>query len=255
MCYDAEARPPLPPIRGAALDSGDAILTSADGTRLRAHGARAQAPGGAGIVILPDVRGLHPFYEELALRFAEAGAQAVAIDYFARTAGIEPREAGFDYMPHLAKVSYETLSADAAAGAAYLRTPDGGGPERVYTVGFCFGGRLSYLQATQGLGLEGVIGFYGPPVGAGRGDLPAPIDEVDRFECKVLALWGGADQGIPPEKVGAFEAALEEAGVEHRSVIYRDAPHSFFDRHASDYADAAADAWRQMLDFMELPAG
>ena len=71
----------------------------------------------------------------------------------------------------------------------------------------------------------------------------------------MLALWGGADQGIPPEAVGAFEAALEEAGVEHRSVIYRGAPHSFFDRHASDHADAATDAWRQMLEFIELPAG
>jgi len=254
MCYDAEARPPLPPIRGAALDSSDVILTSADGTRFRAHGARAQQAGGAGIVILPDVRGLHPFYEELALRFAEAGAQAVAIDYFGRTAGTEPRDAGFDHMAHIAKTSYESVCADVAAGADYLRAADGGKAERVYAVGFCWGGRLSYLQATRGLGLAGVIGFYGPPVGVGRSGVPAPVDQVDRFEGAVLALWGGADQGIPPEEVAAFDAALEQAGVEHRSVIYRDAPHSFFDRHASDYADASGDAWRQVLDFMQFPS-
>ena len=54
---------------------------------MAAYAARAAQPGGPGIVVLPDVRGLHPFFEELALRFAEAGVQAVAIDYFSRTAG------------------------------------------------------------------------------------------------------------------------------------------------------------------------
>jgi carboxymethylenebutenolidase len=254
MCYDTEARPPLPPIRGSALDEGDAILTSADGTLLRAHGARAEQPGGAGIVILPDVRGLHPFYEELALRFAEAGAQAVAIDYFGRTAGTATREPDFDYMPHLGQVRHETLNADVAAGAAFLRTEEGGGAKRVYSIGFCFGGRLSFLQAANGE-WAGVIGFYGPPVGPNRAGLPEPVNETSRFTCKVLAIWGGADQGIGPEAIAAFEAALDEADIEHRSVIYRDAPHSFFDRHSAEHAEAAADAWGQVLEFMELPAG
>lgn len=255
MCYDADARPPLPPIRRAALDSGDITLTSSDGTRFRAHAAQAEQSGGAGIVVLPDVRGLHPFYEELALRFAEAGAQAVAIDYFGRTAGATPRDAHFDHSPHVARVQYETLRADIAAGFAYLQTPEGGSAERIYTVGFCFAGRLSYLQAADLPGVAGVIGFYGPPVGVGRSGVPAPVDAVSRFRCPVLAIWGGADEGIPPEEIAAFESALDEANIEHRSVIYRDAPHSFFDRHAADYDDASADAWLQMLEFMELPTG
>ena len=93
MCYDADARPPLPPIRGAALDAGELTLTASDGTQVAAYAARAGAPSGAGIVILPDVRGLHPFFEELALRFAEAGVDAIAIDYFSRTAGTGRRGA------------------------------------------------------------------------------------------------------------------------------------------------------------------
>jgi carboxymethylenebutenolidase len=66
----------------------------------------------------------------------------------------------------------------------------------------------------------------------------------------VLAIWGGADQGIGPEKVSAFEDALQAAGVEHRSIVYPNAPHSFFDRSADDFADASEDAWRQMLQFV-----
>jgi len=95
MCYDADARPPLPPIRGSALDAGELTLTASDGIQVAAYAARAGTPSGAGIVILPDVRGLHPFFEELALRFAEAGVDAIAIDYFSRTAGTGRREPGF----------------------------------------------------------------------------------------------------------------------------------------------------------------
>jgi len=250
VCYDADARPPLPPIHGAALDAGEVTLTAADGTRVAAYAARAAAPSGAGIVILPDVRGLHPFFEELALRFAEAGVDAIAIDYFSRTAGTGRRDAGFDYASHVSLTRHETLNADIAAAAAYLRSADGGSVERLYTVGFCFGGRLSYLQAASGIDAAGVIGFYGPPVGPNRAGLPAPADEASRFTSAVLELWGGADRGIEAEAVRAFDQALGDAGVPHTSVTYSGAPHSFFDRHASEHAEASADAWRRMLEFM-----
>ena len=96
MCYDDLARPPLPPIRGAALDAGELTLTSADGSQVAAYAARAATPSGAGMVVLPDVRGLHPFFEELAMRFAERGILALAIDYFGRTAGTGERARAFE---------------------------------------------------------------------------------------------------------------------------------------------------------------
>src|SRR2546423_13238504 len=96
MCYPDDARPPLPPVGGAAADQGDLELTAADGNRLMAYFARAEQPTGAGMVVLPDVRGLHQFYKELAQRFAEAGIDAVAIDYFGRTAGMGDRSDSLD---------------------------------------------------------------------------------------------------------------------------------------------------------------
>jgi carboxymethylenebutenolidase len=254
VCYDADARPPLPPVGGAAADATGVTLTAADGTRVAAYHARAAQPGGPGIVILPDVRGLHPFFEELALRFGEAGVHALAIDYFSRTAGSGRRDQGFDYQANVPQTRPETLNADIAAAATFLRSEEGGGAERLFTVGFCFGGRITYLQAAAGLDLAGVIGFYGQPLGAHPNGLRAPADVATRFTCPVLAIWGGADQGIGPDKVSAFEKALRDAGVEHRSVIYPDAPHSFFDRHAPDFADASEDAWRQMLEFLRVTA-
>ena len=250
MCYADEARPPLPPMRGAAGDSGPLTLEAADGTQVAAYAARAERPGGPGMVILPDVRGLHPFFEELALRFAEAGVHAVAIDYFARTTETRDRADGFDYQRHVAQMRPDTINADIAAAVAYLRSGEGGAAKRIYTVGFCVGGRISFVQAASGQGLAGVIGFYGWPTGEHRTGLPAPTDLVDRMDCPLLALWGGADQGIGPEVVAEFERALESAGAEHRSITYPGAPHSFFDRKATDYASASDDAWRQMLDFV-----
>jgi carboxymethylenebutenolidase len=257
MCYDADARPPLPPIRGAALDAGELILTSEDGTRVAAYAARAAQPSGAGMIVLPDVRGLHPFYEELALRFAEAGVHAVAIDYFSRSAGTGRRGPDFEYGTHLPLAGLTTMNADVAAAAAHLRSAGGGAAERIYTVGFCFGGRLSFLQAASGIGAAGVIGFYGWPTGANRAGLPAPADEAPRFSCPVLAMWGGADEGIGPDAVRAFDAAMDAAGKPHRSVVYPDAPHSFFDRRATEHASASEDAWREVLGFVDvgLPVG
>ncbi|HEX6475140.1 MAG TPA: dienelactone hydrolase family protein [Candidatus Limnocylindria bacterium] len=250
MCYDDDARPPLPPIRGAAGDAGAVTLNAADGTEVAAYAARAAQPGGPGMVILPDVRGLHPFFEELALRFAEAGVQAVAIDYFSRTAGTGHRPEGFEYEPHVTQLQADSISADIAAAAAYLRSADGGAAERVYTVGFCIGGRISFVQAAGPDGLAGVIGFYGWPIGEHRSGLPSPASLAGRMTAPVLALWGGADRGIGPEVVAEFEGALQAAGVEHRSITYPDAPHSFFDRKATEFANASEDAWRQMLDFI-----
>ncbi|MDP9269697.1 MAG: dienelactone hydrolase family protein, partial [Chloroflexota bacterium] len=121
----------------------------------------------------------------------------------------------------------------------------------IYTIGFCFGGRISYLQGIRPeLGLTGVIGFYGVPVGGGRAGLPAPVDVADRFACPVLAVFGGADPGIPPEARDTFAYALEAASVPHETVVYEGAPHSFFDRKAREFADASADAWAHVLDFV-----
>jgi len=254
MCFDTDSRPPLPPIRGGAHDARLIELTSRDGTRFAAYAARADTPSGAGIAIIPDVRGLHPYYEELALRFAEAGVDAVSIDIYARTAGTGPRPEGFEYEPHVLQLDPGAVNADVAAAVEFLRSPEGGEATRLYSVGFCLGGRVSLLQAASGLGLAGVIGLYPWPVGDHRSGVAAPADEAPRFACPVLAIYGGADAGIPAEVREAFDAALDAAGVTHRSIVYPDAPHSFFDRKAAEFAEASEGSWHEILDFMDIAA-
>ena len=122
MCYPPGARPPdvpfdlLPPMVGGS-GGEELTLTSADRTRFRAHLARA-GQGDAGVVIAPDVRGLHSFYEDLAERFASVGIHAIAFDYFGRTAGMDRRADDFEYMPH---VRSDDDSRVALVGAGEMR--------------------------------------------------------------------------------------------------------------------------------------
>ena len=113
---------------------------------------------------------------------------------------------------------------------------------------------MSFLASTLGLGLSGVIGLYGTLEGPWRNDAPAPLDRLDDIAAPVLGLFGGADKGITTDAVARFERGLGERGVEHRIVTYPDAPHSFFDRKATDFANESTSAWQEILGFIELHA-
>ena len=247
MCHDDDSAPPIQRIAGAAVSHDDLVLEAADGNRFAAFAATPEQPSRTGVVILPDVRGLHRFYEELALRFAERGIHAIAIDYFGRTAGVGKRGDDFDHTEHVRQGTPEGMRADIAAAVAHLRAA---GVESVFTVGFCLGGRFSWLAAADGHGLAGAIGFYGRP-GLTSDGAPGAEQRAAELEAPMLALMGGADRGITQDDVAAFEAALTDAGVEHEIVTYPGAPHSFFDRKQEEFADASADAWRRVLGFIE----
>jgi carboxymethylenebutenolidase len=243
----------VPPGDGGATRAEDLVLTAADGNRFAAYLASPEGQARAQVVIYPDVRGLHQFYKDLAVRFAEQGITALAIDYFGRTAGLTARDDSFEYMPHVQQLRFSDVVADAQAAVARLRNGSGAGLT-AYTVGFCMGGSLSLLSGTQDLGLTGVVAFY---AGMSRdfGGAGTVLDRAAHIKVPVLGLFGGADQGIPIEQVERLDQALDATAVAHTIVIYPGAPHSFFDRRAADYAEASADAWTRVLNFVSAPSG
>jgi carboxymethylenebutenolidase len=246
MCFDSDSVPPIPVLSGAAVSHDDLVLNASDGNQFAAFRAVPEEPASAGVVILPDVRGLYRFYEELALRFAERGYAAVATDYFGRTAGVAKRDEDFDYMPHVQQAKPELVQADVAAAVDHLRGFD---CTAIFTVGFCMGGRNSWLAAASGHGLKGAVGFYGFPTE--RNGAVGPAERAAEIECPILALQAGADQNITKVENDAFEAALSAAGVDHEIVVYDGAPHSFFDRKQEEFAEASDDAWSRTLRFIE----
>ena len=247
MCFDLDSAPPIPPISGAAVSHDDLVLEASDRNRFAAFLATPEETTGVGVVILPDVRGLYHFYEELALRFAERGYPALAFDYFGRTAGTDKRGDDFEYMPHVQQTTPAGVQADVAACVADLRAR---GAVSVFTVGFCFGGRNSWLASTAGHGLAGAVGFYGR-TGPGNDGSPGPVQRAGEMTAPILALQGGDDPAIPVEDSQAFDEALSEAGVEHDVVVYDGAPHSFFDRKYEEFAADSEDAWNRVLAFVE----
>jgi len=243
MCHSDESRAPEPPRKGPVGRHEGFQLTGPDGNRFLAYRA---TPGGtpiAGVVILPDVRGLHPYYEDLAIRFAEAGFDVIAIDYFGRTAGVGPRDDSFDYKVHYPKATAEGVANDVRAAVQQFRA--GGASESlpIFTVGFCFGGAYSWRQSGEGHGLAGCIGFYGghPMERAG----PA----IPKMKAPLLMLLGGADEGTPPAEFEQFAKEVRNRGVDVESHTYPGAPHSYFDRSFADHQSACQDSWKRILDF------
>jgi carboxymethylenebutenolidase len=250
MCFEPDALPPIPAVRGAAVSHRDLVLEAGDGNRLAAFAATPDEPAGVGVVILPDVRGLYRFYEELALRLAERGIAAIAIDYFGRTAGVGKRGEDFEYMPHVDQTTPEGIQEDVGAAVDQLRSQ---GVETIFTLGFCFGGRQSWLSAAGGHGLAGALGFYGRP-GKGRDGSDGPTQRAAEIDAPILALQAGDDANITAEHNEAFQEALRQAGVEHELVVFDGAPHSFFDRRQEDYSRQSEEAWSRVLAFIERHA-
>lgn len=248
MCFQPDSSPPIAPVSGASTRQNRLTLQAADGNEFLAFEAFADRASDIAVVILPDVRGLYRFYEELAVRLAEAGHDAIAIDYFGRTAGLTARDDNFPYQDHVPLVTYQGMTADVAAAAAHLRHQD---PARkLITLGFCFGGSSAWQQAASGHGMSGAIGFYGNAGRVRPEGAATPIELAPRMEGPVLALMAGDDPSIPPEIAEEFDAALTAAGIPHQVVTYPGAPHSFFDRKYEEFAKESADAWDRVLRFL-----
>ena len=243
MCFSTDAHPPDHGVGGVIGSSEDLVLTASDGNRLAARLARPAQPAGTGVVILPDVRGLHNFYRDLACRFAEAGVDALAIDYFGRTDSTGDRGGDFDYRTHFAQTKPETVDLDAGAGLEHLQQPR----------------RHPALHHRLLLRRRQLLAPVGLPGRAQRGDrLLRQAGARGRAgpgdEGSATAAGGGADSTpASPRSSGDLDRRLGDAGLAHRMVVYDGAPHSFFDRSHRQWQDASADAWKQILAFLKDP--
>ena len=197
------------------------------------------------MVILPDVRGLHPYYEDLAVRFAEAGFRTVAIDYFGRTAGLGARDDSFDWKSHFDQTTPEGIARDVRAAIEWMGALAHQPDLPTFTVGFCFGGANSWRQSGEQSDLTGCIGFYGGhPI-----ERAGPV--IRKMTAPLLMLLAGDDKGTPPAEFEKFAADVRSRGLEVESHTYPGAPHSYFDRSFAEYREACDDSWRRILGFTD----
>jgi carboxymethylenebutenolidase len=189
-----------------------------------------------GVIVIQEWWGLEEHIKDVARRFAAEGFVALAPDLYHGEVATEPDEAR-----KLAMAMDRERAAKEIDGAiTYLRGLSYVEPKQVGVIGFCMGGGLALLTACRNEHVGASAVFYGGPMG--------DLDQVKQLHGAIFGAYGGADQGIPRERVDALRQALESAGKQAEIKVYPGAPHSFFNDTRDSYrADAAQDAWAKSL--------
>ena len=231
-------------------------LQTADGP-MAAYVARPEVADGeqprGGVVVIQEAFGVNEHIEDVTRRFAAAGYEAIAPHIFHRAGGGTAPYGDFSkVLPLFEGLTDDGILADVDAAVAHLESL-GLDHHQVGIVGFCMGGRVSFLVAARRT-LGAAVGFYGGGIVTGRfPQFPPLIDEAPNLQTPWLGLFGDQDESIPVEDVERLRDELtERAPVPNSVVRYPDAGHGFHCdvRDAYD-EDAAEDGWRRTIAWFE----
>jgi carboxymethylenebutenolidase len=223
-------------------------LQVADGSSMNAYVA-APSDGGSlpGLLVFQEAFGVNGHIRDVTRRFAEVGFVAIAPEMFHRTApGFEGAYDNFPaIVPHMQALTPAGMVQDAQAAFDWLQKNSRVLPKRTASVGFCMGGRVSFL-ANSALPLQAAISFYG------GGIAPALLTRTAELHAPMLFFWGGLDSHIPQDQIQAVTGALRNAKKTFVNVEISDADHGFFCDARPSYNQAAANqAWSLSLKFLE----
>ncbi len=233
----------------AGIEAGETQIPTADG-KLPAYYAHPAGKGPFPVILVnEEIFGVHEYIKDVCRRLAKAGYLAVATEYYARIADLST-------MTDVKQIVADVISK--APDAQYMSDLDstaawakrhGGSATRLGVMGFCRGGRQTWLYAAHNPHLRAAVAFYGPLGGAPSSIQPeTALDRAAKIECPLLGLYGGQDQSIPVDLVRQAEAKAKAA---HKIVdihIYPDAPHGFHADYRPSYRQAdAEDAWKRAM--------
>lgn len=208
------------------------------------------------VLVIQEIFGVHEYIADTCRRFAKAGYLAIAPELYARQG--DPAQ-----YKDVAKLMAEVVSKvpDAQVmkdldGAVAWAGANGGNLKKVGISGFCWGGRISWLYASQSKNIQAGVAWYGRLVGSSTALTPKhPLDLAADLKAPVLGLYGGQDGGIPLTTVNQMKDALAEAGAKGNAaakasefVVYKDAPHAFHADYRPSYRkEAAEDGFKRAL--------
>ena len=220
-------------------------LTADDGTALRAYVARPTRPATRGLLLFQEAFGVNAHIRDVTERFAAQGFLTIAPELFHRTAP------GFDCaytefaakaMPQLEAITEQGLDADVRAAYGWLEREGVGA--NTAAVGYCLGGRVSFV-ANSGVPLKAAVSYYG-------GRIPPLIGRAPALSGPMMFFWGGLDHHIPDEQRQAVSRGLRDANKVFVDVVFSNADHGFFcDARPSYHAASAAQAWGLTLAFLD----
>jgi carboxymethylenebutenolidase len=224
-------------------------LAVADGSSMQAFVARPEEKGSfPGMLVFQEAFGVNAHIRDVTQRIAREGYVAIAPELFHRSAapGLEVRYDDFpSAMPHMKALTEQGLSDDVRATYEWLRDSTHVVPDRIGSIGFCMGGRVSFL-ANATIELRAAISFYG------GGIAPALLPHAANLHAPMVFFWGGLDKHIPQDQIRSVIDAVKAAGKPYINVEISDADHGFFcDARPSYNPVAAKEAWSLVVSFIE----
>lgn len=223
-------------------------LAISDGTEMVAYTA---FPGTEGItpaiIMLQEAFGVNGHMRHVADQFAELGYAVITPELFHRTA---PKYWEGDYndfasvMPHYSALTNEGLTADLEACYKWLAEQGNVDKNRIFSIGYCLGGRVSFL-ANAVLPLRAGVSYYG-------GNTELLADKAKDLSGRHLFFWGGQDTHIPDEKIKIVTDALDAAGKAYINVKISFVGHAFACEERPSYNETATkDALALTLEFLK----
>ena len=234
-------------------------LTVPDGTTMPAYVARPAGFGSRpGLLVFQEAYGVNAHIRDVTERFARVGYTAIAPALFHRTdPAFEGSYTDFGAaMPHMQALTDAGQAADIQAAHDWLVAAQGGQKSAVGSIGYCMGGRTSFL-ADALLPLQASVSYYGGGIAPGpQPRFPDLLGRVGNLHAPLLLFWGGQDGHIGPDQVRALEDSLRAAGKPYTQVTFSEANHGFFcDARAAYEPNAARQSWALTLAFLATHLG
>lgn len=241
------------------IEAGEVAIPAGDGP-MPAYRAlpRSGGPFGDGpfplVLVVEEIFGVHDYIKDICRRLAKAGYCAVAPELYARQGDLSKMT---DVKQIISEVISKTPDAqwigDLDATVAWGTNAGKGDAGRLAVMGWCRGGRAVWLYDAHRSDLKAAVAWYGPLGGERTAIQPRTAGDVaGEVHAPLLALYGGADTGIPVASVEKARDAAKAAGKSVELVVYPDAPHGFHADYRPSYRkEAAEDGWRRALAFLK----
>jgi carboxymethylenebutenolidase len=231
--------------------TADVSVETADGP-MRVYEATPDGAAKGALVVVMEAFGVNAHMEDVTRRAAAAGYHAVSPDLFHRSGGGVAAYDDFGtVMENFKAVNDDGILVDIDAVLAHLRAA-GFTDDRIGIVGFCFGGRVTFLTAAR-RALGAAVTFYGGGIVTSSALAEALVDEASTLKTPWLGLFGDKDKGIPIEDVEKLRVVLDAANPVPHDIVRYDADHGFHcDGRPAVYDEAAAtDGWRRAIAWFD----
>ena len=235
----------------AALEDAVALGSGERMPGLLAVPERTPAPG---VLVITDIYGRSPFYENLVRRLAQAGFAGYVPEFFFRLPPLPERRLELARARREKLDEVQTLD-DLGQALDWLAARPEVGSSPVGMIGFCMGGTFILNLAVRKPKVAGGVCYYGFPAAGGMpGGPPRPLDEAEKIQVPLLGFWGEQDEGVGMENVESLRRKLVSAGKDHEFHIYPGLGHGFLAAYLEEPStpgyDAACESWTRALSFL-----